>query len=35
MKITPWIALNGMHVVQAKLMGIHMYGARFEEQHIG
>jgi hypothetical protein len=25
MKITPWIALNGMHVVQAKLMGIHMY----------
>jgi hypothetical protein len=26
MKITPWIALNGMHVVQGKVvMGIHMY----------
>jgi hypothetical protein len=25
-KITPWIALNGMHVVQGKVvMGIHMY----------
>jgi hypothetical protein len=36
MKITPWIALNGMHVVQGKVvMGIHMYMARFEEQHIG
>ena len=26
LKITPWVALNGMHVVQGKVvMGIHMY----------
>jgi hypothetical protein len=25
MKITPWIALNGMHVQGKVVMGIHMY----------
>jgi hypothetical protein len=25
MKITPWIALNGMHVAGKVVMGIHMY----------
>jgi hypothetical protein len=36
MKITPWIALNGMHVVQQSCNGYsYVYGARFEEQHIG
>jgi hypothetical protein len=34
MKITPWIALNGMHVAGKVVMGIHMYSC-FEEQHIG
>jgi hypothetical protein len=35
MKITPWIALNGMHVVQSCNGYSYVYGARFEEQHIG
>jgi hypothetical protein len=33
MKITPWIALNGMHVQGKVVMG--MYMGLFEEQHIG
>jgi hypothetical protein len=35
MKITPWIALNGMHVRQSCNGYSYVYGARFEEQHIG
>jgi hypothetical protein len=36
MKITPWIALNGMHVAGQSCNGYsYVYGARFEEQHIG
>jgi hypothetical protein len=36
MKITPWIALNGMRRAGQSCNGYsYVYGARFEEQHIG